>query len=112
MSTDIDGTHGNENGSIELSESDRHRLLSNERRRQTLDALADRATPIDLDELAEAVAARERKSGDFEDEAIERVTIALHHNHLPTIGEVGVIDYDADSNRVVRRSDALGDLQQ
>lgn len=107
MSTDSDETYADGNGATELSESERHRLLSNDRRRRTLDVLADRPTPIDLDELAMEVAGRESESCELDDDAIERVTISLHHNHVPTMAELGVVDYDADSSRVVRRNDVF-----
>jgi hypothetical protein len=31
---------------------------------------------------------------------VELVAVALHHNHLPTMADLGVIDYDSDSNCV------------
>jgi hypothetical protein len=61
-----------------LSESDRHHLLSGERRRVTLDVLEGRSGVIDLDDLATAVANRETSGRVTPEEAVERVAVSLH----------------------------------
>ena len=87
------------------TESDRHRLLAVERRRVLVDVLADHRSPISLAELAKAVAGRETDGRDIDAGTVERITIALHHQHLPLMAEAGVVDYDPDSKRVeVRRT--------
>jgi hypothetical protein len=83
-----------------LSESDRHRVLSVERRRIALDVLAEQRSPLGLWELAEAVAERESERGEVDDDDVEQVAITLHHNHLPGMAELGVVDYDPCSKRV------------
>lgn len=87
---------------LELSESEYHRLLSDERRRTTLAILETERTPIDLPDLAKAVATREVDTGSSESERVERVTTALHHNHLPKMDQLGVIDYDPSTKRIAR----------
>ncbi|NHN43471.1 hypothetical protein G9C85_17780 [Halorubellus sp. JP-L1] len=87
-------------GTVDLTESETHRLLSSERRRAVLDVLATRTDPVDLSDIARTVAAREN-ADEPDAKAIERVAVSLHHVHLPLIAEVGVIDYDGDANRVV-----------
>lgn len=82
-----------------LSEDERNRLLASERRRVTLDVLADRTAPVSLRDLAAAVAAHEADVR-TDDEAVERVAITLHHVHLPKLAALGVVDYDADEARV------------
>lgn len=86
-------------GGIELSESDRHRLLASERRRVVLDVLANRSPPVDLEDLAGAVAAREADEGRDGSDA-GRVAIMLHHRHLPILTEIGVLEYEPSSRRI------------
>ena len=80
-----------------LSESERHLLLSAERRRIALSVLEDRADPMDLEALAAAVAARADDDGE---DAVDRTMIDLHHSHLPRMDDLGVVDYDRDSGEV------------
>ena len=62
-----------------LSESDRHRLLANERRRAVLDVLGGRTTDVGIEELATAVARREVAADEPGTAAEERVLISLYH---------------------------------
>ncbi|MEA5388985.1 hypothetical protein VB773_05260 [Haloarculaceae archaeon H-GB2-1] len=75
-------------------------MLSNQRRRVALVTLSDASTPLDLETCAELIA--ERESGvDATDESVRnRVAATLHHVHFPKLSEFGMIDYDADANRV------------
>lgn len=84
----------------ELTQSDHHELLGSRRRRVALDALAGRTTPIGLAELAREVAEREDGTDETDEEAVERVMVTLHHHHLPKMGELDVLSYDPESNRV------------
>jgi hypothetical protein len=85
-------------GTAGLSTSDRHRVLAARHRRRVLDALAERTTPVDLETLAAAVAAREE--GGADEETVAQVSISLHHTHLPLMADVGVVDYDPDATLV------------
>ena len=85
--------------STDLSQSDRHRLLASDRRRVTLDVLADRTSPVALEDLAAAVHDREVDSGRFGTDPDE-VAMALHHTHLPLLTDAGVLEYVPSSNRV------------
>lgn len=88
-------------GTLELTESERHRLLSDDRRRLVLDVLPTRTTPIELGELARAIAKREVDTEEPDSEYVDRVAISLHHSHLPKIAHLDVIDYDPESKRIV-----------
>jgi hypothetical protein len=95
-------------GIADLPTSDRHKLLAAERRRTTLDVLTRQVGPVDLENLAAAVTARETAGAATDAEAVERVAISLHHAHLPMMSAFGVIDYDPEATRVEscpRRSD-------
>lgn len=84
----------------DLTETEQYRLLTEEQRRLALEVLADRdGGPIELADLAAAIAERERGAAD--EAAVERVAVTLHHNHLPRMDALGVLDYDPAS-RLVR----------
>ena len=55
---------------------------------------------VDLDGLADAVARLERDESTVDAETVRRVTINLHHVHLPMMDELGILTYDASDNRV------------
>jgi len=83
---------------IDLDADERYDLLAAERRRAVLAVLDERGAPVALDDLTEAVAARE--SDETRGEARGRLAISLHHVHLPRMADLGVLDYDAGANRV------------
>jgi len=83
---------------IDLGADEHHGLLRAERRRAALDALRGTGTPVALDELTEAVAAREGTEPTAE--ATDRIAISLHHVHLPLMADLGVLDYDPADHRV------------
>lgn len=85
----------------DLTESERHRLLEVDRRRYALDALAEYDDPVDLEELAEAVAAREDDLDESEPSVRSAMATALHHIHLPKLADAGVVEYDPRSNVVI-----------
>lgn len=82
-------------------------VLAHPRRQRTLDALdALDGDRIALDDLAEAVAARE-----FDDGTVHRVANALHHVHLPKLAESGVLAYDTGDRTVEPDRDRIGGLR-
>jgi len=89
---------GEQKGTVTLTESERYRLLSEKRRRVALGVLAERTTPVGIDELAAEIVSRESDSEDSEH--VERVATLLHHNHLPKLSDSGIIDYDSSANVV------------
>lgn len=85
----------------DLTETERHTLLRDERRRLALDVLAERPATVDLSEVATEVAAREA-GADASEETVRRVEVALHHTHLPKMDELGVLTYRPETNLVVQ----------
>ncbi|WP_232686894.1 DUF7344 domain-containing protein [Halobacterium zhouii] len=83
---------------VDLSDTERYRLLSAKRRRIVCGVLADADGPVRFERLAEAVATREA-APDGREEA-DDVAVALHHVHLPRLAEVGVIEYDPETKQV------------
>lgn len=84
------------------AERDYDWLFVKPRCRLVIDALEDMAPPVELDELATAIAAHESQSESVEEATVKEVAISLHHNHLPKIDRLGVISYNPESNRVER----------
>lgn len=87
-------------GAEGLTDSESYRLLSADRRRTTLEVVAELSDPVELETLAQAVAARETDAGATSADHVERVAVALHHVHLPTMAELDVVDYDPDASRI------------
>lgn len=83
-----------------LTDTERYRLLASGRRRTALSVLAHRTTPVALEELAVAVASREADVDATDPDAVARVRVSLHHNHLPRMDDLDVVDYDPASNLV------------
>lgn len=87
----------------ELTDSERSRLLADERRRTVLAVLAERSTPLSVKELASAVVERETVGSGRDIDRQDEVLLTLHHVHLPLLDDVGVVDYDAEEHRVELR---------
>lgn len=81
-----------------LTESERHALLAVEERRLALDALSERASAVDLEELAVEVATRRDGPSAARRDDVEQLTTALHHAHLPRMDDLDVLDYDPETN--------------
>ena len=96
-SDSIDETHA---WLAALPVSERHRLLAVERRRLALELLDGRSTPVTLEELAAEIAARETEQNELDETPVERVALTLHHQHLPELAEAGVLEYDAEAQRI------------
>ena len=91
-----------ESGGIEeLSEDEQYELLSSATRRLAIGVLAEGSAPIDVGELAAAIARRESGADAPDPEAVERAEIGLHHNHLPRMDALGLVEYDREASRVV-----------
>ena len=90
---------------LRLTESERYWLLSDERRRALLEILDDGPAPLHRDELASALAEREAGGAVAADEH-RAVVVALHHNHLPRLADLGLVDYDRASGLVEPRADS------
>lgn len=88
-----------------------YEALSNERRRLVLTVLEEGTTPMDLPVLARRVARAEtdREGGSVSGSTVERVTISLHHLHLPKLDDAGLVEYDAEDNAVVEVNDGAFD---
>ncbi|SDR02617.1 DUF7344 domain-containing protein [Natronobacterium texcoconense] len=90
-----------------LSEEEYHRLLASRRRRLTLDVLSGRLDPVDVEDLATAIAARENGRDGADDETVREVALSLHHVHLPAMASANTIEYDSEDGRVVSQTHRL-----
>lgn len=75
------------------------RLLGAHRRQLTLEILSEEGDSMDIEELAAEIVARENASDTVDEDAIEGVTLALHHVHLPKLVDAGV-HYDSNTRRM------------
>jgi hypothetical protein len=82
----------------ELTASESHELLANDRRRLILDILDGGTAPIDLDELAVEVATHEDGADPADEKTLQQLRTRLHHNHLPKMDEFGALEYDPVSH--------------
>lgn len=108
MSMPSEGSPGELIATTELSHSERHRLLADERRRTVLAVLEARGATVPFEELAAAVEAHERGEHVAAGEASDAVRIALHHVHLPMLDEFGVLTYEPRTKRVEVRPTGTG----
>lgn len=94
-----------------LSPQEVFSVLSNCRRRFVLHYILQNGKKTTIREVSEQVAAWE-SSADTEyvdSEARKRVYTALQQNHLPSMDEAGIIDFQKDRG-VIERTDAAGEL--
>lgn len=76
-------------------------LLGEDRRRHVVTLLLSADGPLALDEIAKRIAERECSEVDATDgEHLESIRVSLHHLHLPTLTEVGILDYDPETRFV------------
>lgn len=73
-------------------------VLADQRRRNLLRHLLECDPPVSVTEIAEALQSHGHV-GSVEER--RKLRISIHHVHLPKLDERGVLDYDAETNRVV-----------
>lgn len=86
-----------------LAADEYHDLLAVDRRRLAIEALSERAGPIDVDELAVEVATRTAEFDADDRTDVEHIAITLHHVHLPKMAELDVVEYEAENGVVELR---------
>lgn len=105
-SGDRQGTTGRNNAGG-LSTDDVFHVLQNARRREVLAYLADTGDAT-IRELSESIAAKENGIDDAQlrSKQRKRVYISLYQIHLPTMHDLGVIDFDKPRGTVALRDDS------
>jgi len=84
----------------QLTDSERHELLANERRRNVLAVLDRETTPVTLETVAGQVAGHETAPAMPDVDTVRSVRISLHHVHLPKMTSLGVVEYDRATRRI------------
>lgn len=86
----------------QLQRDELYEALSRERRRRILSVLAETEGPLGVDELARAVAARERdaRPADLDEADVERVRVSLYHRHVPKLADAGLVVRDDEAGHV------------
>lgn len=82
-------------------------VLADDHRRAVVGVLGDIGGAVDLTFLATRVVAEvaDVSRDDVCVQDVERAKVELHHNHLPKLDEVGVLEYAYEENRVVPTAD-------
>lgn len=75
------------------------RTVANERRRVILTVLRDASTSLTRRELASRLLRSAETDLEPDTNAVEDVTTALYHVHLPVIDDAGLIEYDPETGR-------------
>ncbi|WP_418280285.1 DUF7344 domain-containing protein [Halorubrum sp. DTA98] len=77
-------------------------LLSNARRRFVLRQLQEESDPVELGDLAGALAAKENgvPVDELTAQQRKRTYVSLYQTHIPKMVEAGVIEYDRDAGTV------------
>jgi hypothetical protein len=89
-----------------LGEEEIHDILSNRRRKQTLEMLKNQPGPIALRDLTDWIAQSESGETPPPRSLRQSVYNSLHQTHLPKLDRHGVIDYDQHRKLITLRSKA------
>jgi hypothetical protein len=95
--SDVDRSPASVEPTEELTADALSRLLRDPRRRTTLAYLLARREAVTLEELSAQVAGQ---GGTPSEQRVARVSIDLHHVHLPTLADAGIVRYDPESEVV------------
>lgn len=92
----------------QLSKSEAFDVLRNSRRRAAIVCLREHDGPMSVNELTTCVAAREYdvEPDELSAEQYKRVYTGLYQCHLDRADELGVLDFDAETNTVRLREQA------
>lgn len=83
-----------------------HQVLSNARRRRTLEQLRGSSGSITVRELSEQVASAETGESPAPRDVRQSVYSSLHQTHLRRLDDLGIVEYDEDSKEVRLRKRA------
>jgi hypothetical protein len=89
-----------------LGEAEIHDVLSNRRRKRTLELLKQETGTVELRDLSEWIAETEAGERPAPRNVRQSVYNSLHQTHLPKLDEHGIIEYDKDRKTVTLRSKA------
>ncbi|MCU4740545.1 DUF7344 domain-containing protein [Natronoglomus mannanivorans] len=89
------------------------RVLSESRNRTILDVLDEADGALHVEELADRIVSRDVTvvSSATYDSEIHQTSITLHHERLPKLATVDLVEYDRDANLVTPRSSTAPDVE-
>jgi predicted transcriptional regulator len=82
-------------GTTALTTDERHWLLASKERRAILAVLGETELPVTVRQLATAVVDEAQTAS-----SVDRFVTKCHHNHLPLLDRLGVVQYDHDRSTV------------
>lgn len=90
----------------QLEEAQIHDVLSNQRRKQTLELLKTRDEPIELRDLSDWIAEVESGESPPPKNVRQSVYNSLHQTHLPKLDRHDIVDYDQTRKTIALKSKA------
>jgi len=95
----------------EFSADDVYKVLSYRRRRYAVHHLKQIDEPVSVGDLAEQVSAWENSKPikDLNSQERKRVYVSLYQSHLPTLAEMGIIEYN-DERGIVELADGVKNI--
>jgi len=90
----------------ELNEEQIHDVLSNKRRKRTIERLKREQGHVSLRSLAEWIAEAESGESPPPTNVRQSVYNSLHQSHLPKLDDLGIVEYDDDRKEVSLRGEA------
>lgn len=84
----------------DLSDSEKHHVLSNKRRQLALRYLFENGGSVKLDTLSEHIAVEETDESPPPRNKRNSVYSSLHQSHLPQLSSLNVIRYNTDTNEI------------
>lgn len=91
---------------LNLRTENQLKLLCEAKNRTIREVLEEAAGPLHVTELADRLVARDVDvvSSDTYDDKLDETVIELHHERLPMLADVGLVEYDPEVNLVSYRS--------
>lgn len=93
-------TEGAEAGGETLNEGTIHDVLSNDRRRLTIESLREEGGTATVSDLAVGIAALEAETDPPPTNKRQSVYVSLHQTHLPKLDSLGIVSYDPNDREV------------
>ncbi len=83
-----------------LDEGTIHDVLSNDRRRLTIESLREKGGTATVSDLAVSIAAVESGTNPPPTKKRQSVYVSLHQTHLPKLDSLDIVSYDSDDREV------------
>lgn len=81
----------------DLTETERHRLLTAPDRRILLKTLSTQSAPVQLETVARELV-KSKTESETTETSITKTKAKLHHTHLPLMDDLKILSYDPETN--------------